>query len=99
MLKYKRPSRLESKSGAPSRGRGGIPTVGKHKYDGYLASETGSEDILYTVITAPAFGKLQYRYEGFFDDIAPGPKSFISSFSQKDIDQGTHAWISCSQFI
>lgn len=48
----------------------------------------GDENIFYNVIMAPAFGKLQYRYEGFFDEIA-GPNSYINTFTQKDINQGS----------
>lgn len=43
--------------------------------------------ILYQVINPPLFGKLQYRFDNFFQDIS-GPRSFLNTFTQKDIDQG-----------
>lgn len=48
-----------------------------------------SEAIFYHVITSPAFGKLQYRYEGFFDEISSHSNSYLNSFTQKDIDEGS----------
>lgn len=49
-----------------------------------------SEAIFYHVITSPAFGKLQYRYEGFFDEISSShSNSYLNSFTQKDIDEGS----------
>lgn len=48
-----------------------------------------SDAIFYHVITSPAFGKLQYRYEGFFDEISSHSNSYLNSFTQKDIDEGS----------
>jgi hypothetical protein len=43
--------------------------------------------VFYHVVVPPEFGKLQYRYESFYETIA-APNSYINSFTQKDINEG-----------
>lgn len=64
-------------------------------YSDYIYSKKNSNDylfsdtiLLYTVIKPPAFGKLQFKFENFLQDIA-GSNSYMNTFTQNDIDQGT----------
>lgn len=47
------------------------------------------ENLVYHIVKEPEFGKLQYRFESFYEDLT-GPKFYANKFSQSDIDQGRH---------
>jgi hypothetical protein len=51
-------------------------------------SGSGSNvDIVYHIVKEPEFGKIQYRFEGFSEDLT-GPGLYTNKFTQNDIDQG-----------
>lgn len=48
----------------------------------------GSENFLFTITEAPEFGKLQFRFQTFYEDLT-GPYASLNKFTQKDIDEGS----------
>ena len=46
-----------------------------------------NENFLYEITEAPAFGKLQFRFQSFYEDLT-GPYATLNKFTQNDIDEG-----------
>lgn len=46
------------------------------------------ENFLYEITESPAFGKLQFRFKSFYEDLT-GPYATLNKFTQNDIDEGT----------
>lgn len=46
-----------------------------------------SDLVIYKVLSTPEFGRIQLRFDTFYQDIL-GPYSFMNTFTQNDINEG-----------
>ena len=61
----------------------------------FLNSESAGS-ILYTITEPPKFGKLQFRFQNFYEDLT-GPYASLNKFTQNDIDEGTQDFYSVTK--
>ncbi len=47
-----------------------------------------SGNLVFSITEAPKFGKIQFRYQNFYEDLT-GPYATLNNFTQKDVDEGS----------
>ena len=46
-----------------------------------------ADNFLYTITEAPRFGKIQFRFRNFHEDLT-GPSANANTFTQRDVNEG-----------
>lgn len=64
-------------------------TVSKFKFNEHdkIVDYLLPDLIIYKVLSTPEFGRIQLRFDTFYQDIL-GPYSFMNTFTQNDINEG-----------